>query len=160
MNTQTADAVVKSLEIEVDFYRELTMFLMKKHAKILADDVAWLTNSLNDEQAFIMKSRSIEEKRIALFEGLGLGGVKLKELSANAPEEYKPKMNMLANQLAELVGNIMELNAESTEIVRRKLDNQKEFVRQAGILDKPETYNKSASKVQGGQSSAKVIRQV
>lgn len=156
----TADAVVKCLEIDVDFYRELTVFLMKKHTKILADDLEWLTDSLNDEQAYLMKSRSLEDKRLELFRGLGIDGMKLKDLIGEAPEEYRPKMNMLYTQLTELVDNITELNAQTTEVVKRKLDNQKEFVVRAGILEKPETYNKNASKVAGGQSSAQVFRQV
>ena len=156
----TAKAVVKCLEIDVDFYRELTVFLMKKHTKILADDLEWLTDSLNDEQAFLMKSRSLEEKRIELFKGLGIDDKKLKDLVDEAPDDYRPKMSMLYNQLTELVDNITELNAQTTEVVKRKLDNQKEFVVRAGIIEKPETYNKNASKVAGGKSAAQVIRQV
>ena len=114
MDNRTADALIKCLEIEVDFYRELTIFLMKKHTKILADDINWLTDSLNDEQAYIMKSRSLEEKRLALFRGLGIDNKKLTELGEEAPEEYRPKINMLTGQLAELAGNITELNAQTT----------------------------------------------
>lgn len=160
MDKMTADAVVKCLEIDVDFYRELTVFLMKKHTKILADDLEWLTDSLNDEQAYLMKSRSLEEKRLALFNGLGIGDKKLSELVEEAPDDYKPKMNMLYKQLTELVDNITELNSQTTDVVKRKLDNQKELVARAGILEKPETYNRNASKVAGGQSSAQVFRQV
>lgn len=161
MNSNTAKAIIKCLEINTDFYRELTVFLMKKHTKILADDLQWLTDSLNDEQAFVMKSRSLEEKRLALFEGLGIGGKSLSELSAEAPEEYKPKMSMLANQLRELVDNIKQINDETTELVKRKLDNEKEFVERAGFLDRPETYSKNATKVAGGKSTpSKTIRQV
>lgn len=160
MDKRTADAVMKCLEIEVDFYRDLTIFLMKKHTKILADDIDWLTDSLNDEQAYIMKSRSLEEKRLAIFRGLGIEDKKLSELMGEAPEEYKPKIGMLTGQLTELVENIKELNTQTTEIVKRKLDNQKEFVQRAGILEKPEVYNKNAAKVQSGQSSAQAFRKV
>lgn len=160
MDKRTADAVVKCLEIDVDFYRELTVFLMKKHTKILRDDLEWLTNSLNDEQAFLMKSRSLEEKRLALFKGLGIEDKRLSELSEEAPEEYRPKMKMLAEQLTELVGRVSEINRETTEIVKRKLDSEKEIVDQTGIVNKPETYNSKASKVAGGTSAAKAFRNV
>ena len=160
MDKRTADAVVKCLEIDVDFYRELTVFLMKKHTKILQDDLEWLTDSLNDEQAFVMKSRSLEDKRRALFKGLGIEDKKLSELADDAPEEYKPKIRMLSAQLTDLVENITEINKETTEIVKRKLDNQKEIVDQTGIVNKPETYNKNAAKVAGGQSAAKAMRNV
>ncbi len=160
MDNYTANAVIKCLEIDVDFYRDLTVFLMKKHTKILADDLKWLTDSLNYEQAFMMKSRSLEDKRLALFKGLGIQNRKLAELADEAPEEYRPKMKMLTEQLTEIVGKITELNRETTEIVKRKLDNQKEFVKQAGILDKPEVYDKNASKVASGQSAAKGFRHI
>lgn len=160
MNEMTAKAVTQCLEIDVDFYRELTMFLMKKHTKVLEDDLDWLTASLNDEQAYVMKSKSLEEKRLALFKGLGLEGKKLQELIDEAPESYKAKMRLLSTQLTELVDNITDLNAKTNEIVKRKLDNQRELVKQAGIFDKPETYDKNASRITGGQSSAQVIRKV
>ena len=134
MDRRTANAVVKCLEIDVDFYRELTIFLMKKHTKILQDDLEWLTNSLNDEQAFLMKSRSLEDKRLALFKGLGIEDRKLRDLAAEAPEDYKPKIRMLSDQLTELIENITEINKETTEIVKRKLDNEKAIVDQTGIV--------------------------
>lgn len=160
MDEITANAVVRCLEIDVDFYRELTVFLMKKHTKILADDLEWLTDSLNDEQAFLMKSRSIEEKRLALFSGLGIEDKSLSELAEDAPEEFRPKIRMLSGQLTDIIERVRTLNAETTEAVKRKLDNQKELVARAGILEKPETYDKNASKVAGGQSAAQPFRQV
>ena len=47
MNERVTNAVTRCLEIDVDFYRELLVFLMKKHAKIMTDDLEWLTESLN-----------------------------------------------------------------------------------------------------------------
>lgn len=160
MNDYTAAAIIKCLEIDVDFYRDLTIFLMKKRTKILADDLEWLTNSLNDEQAFLMKSRSLEDKRLALFKGLGIADKKLSELTDEVPEEYRPKIKMLTEQLTETIEQITELNKETSEIVKRKLDNQKEFVQRAGLLDKPEVYNKNASKVASGQSTAQGFRHI
>ena len=106
-----------------------------------------------------MKSQSLENKRLALFEGLGIKDKKLQELIDEAPEEYKAKLKLLSQQFIELIDNVREMNEQTNEIVKRKLDNQEQFVRQAGILNKPETYDKSASKVAKG-SSAQVIRKV
>lgn len=160
MDRRTAEAVVKCLEIDVDFYRELNVFLMKKHSKIMQDDLEWLTDSLNDEQAFLMRSRSLEDKRLALFRGLGIEDKRLSELADEAPEDFRPKLKMLSGQLTELVGSITDLNSKTTEMVKRKLDSEKEIVDQTGIVNKPQTYDKNASKVAGGQSAAKVMRQV
>lgn len=159
MNEMTAQAVAKCLEIDCDFYRELYKFLMKKHTKILADDIDWLTEALNKEQAFVMKSQSLETKRQTLFEGLGLSGRKLSDMMDEVPEDYRAKLTMLSKQIGELVDSIREINEQTNEIVKRKLDNQADFVRRAGILNKPETYNKNASKVSRG-SSAQAFREV
>lgn len=160
MTERVTNAVTRCLEIDVDFYRELLVFLMKKRTKIMTDDLDWLTESLNKEQAFLMKSKSLEDKREELFKGLGLQGRKLAELAEEAPESYRAKMNLLINQLTELLENIKTINEETNDIVKKKLENQREFVKQAGIFEKPETYDKSASKVYGGVSSAQVIRQI
>lgn len=159
MDERTAQAVIKCLQIDCDFYRELHVFLMKKHTKILDDDLEWLTKSLNDEQAYVMKSQSLEAKRQALFQGLGIAGRKLSDMIDEVPQEYRAKMTQLSKQLGDLVDNIREINEQTNEIVKRKLDNQKEFVQRAGIFNKPETYNKNASKVTGG-SSARAFREV
>ncbi len=159
MDIRTTQAVIKCLEIDCDFYRELSMFLMKKHTKILEDDLEWLTNSLNDEQAYVMKSQSLENKRLELFKGLGIADKKLTELIEEAPEDYRAKLKLLGTQLTELVDSIKEMNEKTNEIVKRKLDNQTEFVKRAGILNKPETYNKNAAKETRG-SSATVIRKI
>lgn len=159
MNERIVQAVIKCLEIDCDFYRELSMFLMKKHTKILEDDLEWLTASLNDEQAYVMKSQSLENKRLELFRGLGIENMKLEQLIEQAPEDYRPKMRALGVQLTELVDSIKEMNQQTNEIVKRKLDNQEEFVKRAGILNKPETYNKNAAKETRG-SSATVIRKI
>lgn len=159
MDERTAQAVIKCLQIDCDFYRELHVFLMKKHTKILDDDLEWLTKSLNDEQAYVMKSQSLEAKRQALFQGLGIAGRKLLDMIDEVPQEYRAKMTQLSKQLGDLVDNIREINEQTNEIVKRKLDNQKEFVQRAGIFNKPETYNKNASKVTGG-SSARAFREV
>ncbi len=159
LNKKTVEAVIRCLEIDCDFYRELSMFLMKKHTKILEDDLDWLTNSLNDEQAYVMKSQNLENKRLELFKALGIEDRKLNDLIADAPEDYQPKLKMLGTQLTELVDGIREMNQRTNEIVKRKLDNQEEFVKRAGIFNKPETYDKNASKVTRGSSST-VIREV
>ncbi len=135
------------------------MFLMKKHTKILEDDLEWLTNSLNDEQAYVMKSQNLENKRLELFKALGIEDKKLNDLIAEAPEDYQAKLKMFGTQLTELVDGIREMNQRTNEIVKRKLDNQEEFVKRAGIFNKPETYDRNASKVTRGSSST-VIREV
>lgn len=159
MDERTAAAVTRCLEIDCDFYRELYVFLLKKHTKILDDDIDWLINSLNTEQAYVMKSKTLEQKRQQLFGGLGISDSRLSELIPEAPKEYRSKMTMLTKQLGELVDNIREINEQTNEVVKRKLDNQAEFVQRAGILNKPETYNKNAARVTGG-SAAKAFREV
>lgn len=136
------------------------MFLMKKHTKILEDDLDWLTKSLNTEQAYVMKSQSLEAKRQQLYKGLGIADSKLSEMLGEIPDGCRAKVKQLAAQLGDLVDNIREINEQTTEVVKRKLKNQEELVKRAGILNKPETYTRNASKVSGGVSSAKAFREI
>lgn len=106
-----------------------------------------------------MKIQSLENKRLELFKALGIDGRKLNDLIEEAPEDYRPKLKLLGTQLTELVDSIKEMNAQTNDIVKRKLDNQAEFVKRAGIFNKPETYDRNASKVTRGSSST-VIREV
>ena len=102
---------------------------------------------------------TLETKRQALFQGLGIADRKLSEMMDEVPEGYRAKLTLLSKQLGDLVDEIREINEQTNEIVKRKLDNQSDFVRRAGIFNKPETYDKNASKVTRG-SSAKAFREV
>lgn len=73
MTIETADRIIGFLEKYNGVYRDMVAFLTEKQAKVMADDLLWLLDSVEDEQALVMKIQSEESARSALFEELGLG---------------------------------------------------------------------------------------
>lgn len=48
----------------------MVAFLTEKQAKVMADDLLWLLDSVEDEQALVMKIQSEESARSALLRSL------------------------------------------------------------------------------------------
>lgn len=92
MTIETADRIIGFLEKYNGVYRDMVAFLTEKQAKVMADDLLWLLDSVEDEQALVMKIQSEESARSALFEELGLVETVEKKLSVQ--EELMRKTGM------------------------------------------------------------------
>ena len=141
MNNYTAETVNEFLEEYCTYYRRLILFLHKKQSKILADDLTWLMDSLTDEQALVMEGKSLEQKRIQLFKATGIENFTVEMLVDTSPENFSIKMKTTCTHFTNLVNEVKRINTLTTEIVEKKLAGQKEFVKKAGILNRPQTYN-------------------
>ncbi|MBQ8791862.1 MAG: flagellar export chaperone FlgN [Ruminiclostridium sp.] len=147
MTIQLADEIIAYMEKYNDTYRDMVLFLTEKMAKVMDDDLLWLLESVDDEQALIMKIQSQENNRVVFFEELGLDeNIKAKELIEKAPAERKMKLQMIYDDLTGYIARIRKLNAGITETVEKKLSVQEELVRGAGMT-MAETYNGYGAKV-------------
>lgn len=106
----------------------------------------WLLDSVEDEQALVMKIQSEESARSALFEELGLGEIKAKQLIEAAPDERKSKLTLLYDELTGYVARIKQLNNIIVETVEKKLSVQEELMRKTGMT-LTETYNGYGAKI-------------
>ena len=79
MTVQTTVKVIAFMEKYNKHFEELCAFVSEKKAKVIADELTWLLDSLNVEQKFVMEGNDLEAKRLALFEELGLSGAKAKQ---------------------------------------------------------------------------------
>lgn len=159
MDIKTTETVINYMRDYGEFYREMVIFLLKKHTKIMSDDLTWLTKSLNEEQAFVMRSQSLETKRLDLFKQLGIDGYTMNMLIENSPEDYKAKMRVVCREFCDMIDEIKRINSETTEIVEKKLENQQELVKKAGIINKAQTYSMKGAKVTHPVES-KIIRDI
>ena len=146
MTIETADKVIRFLEKYNSVYRDMVTFLTEKQAKVMADDLLWLLDSVEDEQALVMKIQSEETARTALFEELGLGEMKAKQLIEEAPDERKSKLTLLYDELTGYVAKIKQLNNIIVETVEKKLSVQEELMRKTGMT-LTETYNGYGAKI-------------
>lgn len=110
-------------------YRSLLKFEYTKMDMINKDDIEKLSMSLSTEQAYIMKSNTLESRRIKL-----LGGTSktFADIIAEAPEEYKKPLEERYKALSEMVYKLKEINDTANIIVSERL---KKIRSRTGELD-------------------------
>lgn len=114
-------------------FRSFLKFEYSKMDMLNKGDIEKLSASLSAEQAFIMKSNSLEKQRFAL-----LGESKDKtfeQIVSEAPEEYRARLDEQRISLSEMIYKIKELNDTANIIVSERLKKIRSTV---GELD---TYN-------------------
>lgn len=159
LNEKNADIVVDFLEKFIRHFEELADFLAKKQNKILLDDLNWLEEALVQEQGFIMKGNSLEDKRLELFEQAGLKGKTFSELPRYFPEDYHGILGLLNDRLSKAIERIKEINAVSKDVVERKLEVQKKLL---GVNEFTGigAYSEDAKIIKGGGGDGDIIGNV
>lgn len=128
LNEKTADVIIGFLDRYNRHFEELADFLAKKQNKILLDDLDWLEEALVEEQSFIMKGNSLEDKRLQLFEQVGLKGKTFSELPQFFPEDYHGMLRLQNDRLNKSIGRIKQISQVSEDVVERKLEVQKKLL--------------------------------
>ncbi|WP_432649551.1 flagellar export chaperone FlgN [Huintestinicola sp.] len=114
-------------------FRSFLKFEYSKMDMLNKGNIEELSASLSTEQAFIMKSNSLEKQRLAL---LGDNSSKtFEQIVSEAPEEYKSRLDEQRTSLSEMVYKIKEINDTANIIVSERLKKIRSTV---GELD---TYN-------------------
>lgn len=121
MDLNTADCILDFLDEFNAHFEKLADFLAEKQNRILKDDLSWLEDALVDEQSLIMKGNSLENKRLELFERLGVSEKKLSELEEIFPDERKGMMHLQSERLNDSIVKIKRLNEVSVDLVQRKM---------------------------------------
>lgn len=99
-------------------YEEFLEFEYTKADLLGQGEIEKLSDSLAAEQALIMKTNSLEKKRIKLLDGMEST---FSELAANAPEEYRGKLSEQHERLSFLIYRIKEINDSANIIVSERL---------------------------------------
>ncbi|MDD6990488.1 MAG: flagellar export chaperone FlgN [Oscillospiraceae bacterium] len=114
-------------------FRSFLKFEYSKMDMLNKGNIEELSASLSTEQAFIMKSNSLEKQRLAL---LGENSTKtFEQIVSEAPEEYKARLDGQRVSLSEMIYKIKEINDTANIIVSERLKKIRSTV---GELD---TYN-------------------
>lgn len=98
-------------------YRSFLKFEYSKMNMIHKGEIEKLSASLNTEQAFIMKSNTLESKR----EKLTGSGKTFADIINEAPEEYKEQLSERCEILSDAVYKIKELNDAANVIITERL---------------------------------------
>jgi hypothetical protein len=128
MKQETAKEVIAFMEKYNKHFEALSAFVSEKRAKVLADDLTWLLDSLTAEQKFIMEGNDLEAKRLALFDKLGIAGKKARQLIEECPEELRNKLVLESSAMEKHVDFIKSTNSDIIDIIERKLSIQEKLV--------------------------------
>lgn len=151
MTEKTADILIDFLDNYNRHFESFADFLSEKQNRILVDDLKWLEAALVEEQSYIMKGSSLEEKRLELFRQVGLKDKKLSQLPEYLPPEYAGALRIQSDRLNKSVARIRQLTATSKDLVERKLKVQAKLL---GVSEFTGTgaYSEDARIIKGGGS--------
>ncbi len=151
MTAGTAKSIIKYMEKYNEHFENLETFVSEKKAKVIADDLVWLLDSLVTEQKLVMEGNDLEVKRLALFEQLGISGKKAKELVDECPEELKARLTLECTAMEKHIDLIKRTNADIIDIIERKLSIQEKLANQSrSTMD---TYTGRGTKVRKHNTS-------
>lgn len=117
----------------IEHYRVFLKFELAKASMISHGNIEQLSNSLPTEQALIMKTNVLENKRMKLVEGAP--GNTFAELAENAPEEYRERLKAQHKELSELLYKIKEINDAANEIVSERLKKIQRRTEELNVYD-------------------------
>ena len=90
----------------------------EKTAAVRGDDLMALDRILNREQALALALRGLEQKRLKLLAGMGLGDIPLRELAA----KYPPELRLQARRAAEELQRRYQVYQSAAEVARSTLE--------------------------------------
>lgn len=105
-----------------EHYRTFLKFEYSKMNMINKGEIEQLTQSLSKEQAFIMKSNTLEAKRISLMGN----NITFAELISGTPDEYRAALEERYTALSEMIYKIKEINDTANIIVTERLKKIRE----------------------------------
>lgn len=110
------NAVIKLLDEYAEHFEALLKFEYSKLEMIHKGEIEKLSDSLSVEQAFVMKTNTLETRREKL---LGKG-VSIASVSASAPEDVKPEIDSRHKRIKDAVFRIKELNDTAALVINER----------------------------------------
>ncbi|MCL1903083.1 MAG: hypothetical protein FWF94_01530 [Oscillospiraceae bacterium] len=156
MNVEQAVQIVEFLGKYNEHFTGIVDFLERKMQKVLADDLVWLHDSLQEEQKLAMAGVSLENKRLELLDKMGYDDYTSSELLKIYPDEYKGRFKLECTNIENAVDKIKALNSEILETVEKKLNAADSHLKEKGITG-PGFYGAAGSKVRMTDPESDII---
>jgi hypothetical protein len=146
MSAEHAAQIVEFLGKYNEHFNTTVEFLNQKLQKVLADDLVWLHDSLQEEQKLSMAGSSLESKRLELLAGMRYNDYPSAKLLELCPDEYKGRFKLECTNIENSIDKIRILNTEILETVEKKLDIAESHLKEQGVSGAG-FYGASGSKV-------------
>lgn len=131
----------------ISHYHEVLKFETAKLRMISEDNIEALGGSISKEQAYIMKTNALENRRLELLTPENRNK-SLSQIIESAPAEYKSALEARQRDLSQVIFQIKNVNTNAQEIVAKRL----EMLEHIGGTS-AETYNKSGVKSRAAQGT-------
>lgn len=115
-------ALIKTLETEVDIYKNFTEIEGNKTVVIVNGDIEKLDEILNTEHMLHMKVQGMEKKRIEIMKSLNLDGKTLTDVIGLASGEEKEKLSEILEDLNVYTDSLRQINDYNVRLVKSRLD--------------------------------------
>ncbi len=132
------------VQILTEMKNALTEALPLEKAKFKAveeEKIGILEECMAKEQAFALRIKGLEQKRMKYMEERGYGNMTLRELADGMEGEEQRKLRTLLDELVLAVQNFTSYNDESMKLVRLRLHN----LERAASPDGGMTYGREQS---------------
>ncbi|MBD5141191.1 MAG: flagellar protein FlgN [Ruminococcus sp.] len=124
--------IIRFFDEYIAHYKSFLKFEYAKADMINKGAVAQLSDSLTTEQALIMKTNTLETRRMKLVEGCGNT---FEELINGAPEEHRDRLRSQHEELSKIIYKIKELNDCAGEIVSERLKRIQQRTAELDVYD-------------------------
>lgn len=138
--------IVAFFDDYIAHYRDFLRFEYQKLDMLNNDRIEELSDSLSTEQALIMKTNSMENKREKLL--ADVSGKTFDELAADAPPEFSERLAEQHRDLSALIFKIKEINDTANAIVSERLKKIREKTAELDVYDgKGSVRHENAAKI-------------
>lgn len=131
---------LNELTVEItEFLEKLAEVQQKKLDAVHNNDLVLLDECMKQEQAAVMKSKSLDRKREAILLDLGFSGLSYKQILENMAEEKKAVAVPLFEKLRGAVLNFNQLNGQiktSIEVNLHSISSTLENLKNSNVKNK------------------------
>ena len=134
----------------IEIFDDLKAFEDKKLNAVIGNDVLRLEHLMNEEQAYLMKMRGLDQKREKLQEEMGLKGKNFRQIIEAAPLECREEMIGRKQALDEKNQALVAAVEKTKRSIEGHLQRLDQMMQQ--VQEESRGYDKSGKK-EGGSSA-------
>lgn len=114
------ETLCKIIQEYIDLFDNLIKIEEKKIDAITKEQITFVEECMNQEQAAILKLRGLELQREQTLEKLGWSGLSFRQIIAKNPD-YSPSLLPLFHQLSDQVQTFLTLSGSAKDLIETNL---------------------------------------
>ncbi len=132
----------------LDLYRDAIPMLKSELDAIVDEDTEKLNQSMNAQQAIILKTRDFDERMAEFSKLIEVPNGSLQDLSANLPGDEGKRFSKLHDEFKVTIEEVLFYRNKCREMLTTRMHNLERILDGTGNPQESTTYNSTASEVQ------------